>query len=1019
MKNKNSISKNDSRKYEEILTEFLIDKYKLPYNIDYYITQSSHDGGYDALFDIKNPNNKIVLMEAKLRSDINNDLKLSEFAKSFIIAINLPADIIYIGTNLHLSKNTITQLSKFQKYTGLNWEYIDPVTLFNWKGFYKLNTKETCNLYNLIIKSKDVFNKKSYLTSGEIKNTFVEKISESKIFSFMNIERENKSNELLNYLYSTNNIVIGVFGSVGNGKSFFINKTLEKLSKRQNNYQIIKIDLSNYNYPCILFINILEELWLTKRDLLYEEDWEDILEYILPNEFNKKALKKISKILNNNYAKEENDPILIDFLSKCLYKMSKKRNIIFYFENINKTSEVIIDFILSFSKQIKNFSKIIFEIRDSLYIDNKMSEKKWNDYVIAIKNLCEEKIYFNQLTENDIYRLIDDTINCKYSLSASLKSNIIKYLDFLPLIICNFISYLNIKYFNSDKQINDKLELEILQTLKNYHGSNYLDLSFATLSKRDISYSIIFYFAYLFDGEIPTELLKYYFNKYYKETLSYKIIINTLKDANLFIEFNGILKIKHLLLLECVDLDHHKNIMPNNRNEIAALLLKAFYELKISSDEVIQPKIKIFNEINEYLLSSNLNFKLALQMYKMGTYRLCYNYACQAYESIRKHSLYFENKRIGPTLLEMKILITIIQVSGFVKSDTYFYLKERVNKTKKLFEDNKSIFKKLSIYHNLYGHYSMILSRHYIHFGQYKDSYEIMKAAYDEISLNKHAPIDMRLHIVWEYAISLKHYKGIDSEINILKKWKKKYPQSDGLNIIYCSSMYSKYIFVNPKLAKKYCKMNILNKDMNDEIATHIHIDVHNFNIETVLKHYDTVETDILNIKKSIKQYGLNNELGRCYHILAFINSINGNNKTANKYYKKALNILDNKSYIEYIWTILLDYLVFCFENQFYNELDDIIYKFLDIIKNEYRYKIENIIPKKIEYSHIHMGIIIFLYELKKNNYNKIDYIEILKNSLNCKILEVFYNESFKAEVFKTLLNKTYYFHDNYLFSGC
>lgn len=1017
MKSNNHITRKNSEKYEEILTAFLIDKYELPGKYKKYITKYSHDGGYDALFKMgNNDKEKIILMESKLRSNIYNDLKLADFAKSFVIAINLSADILYIGTNLHLSNNTILQLSKFQKYTGLEWGYIDPVTLFEWDKFK--NFEISNSLYHLIESSKNVFIEKKYLKRDEIEDVLPQKTPYSDELSFMNNDRISKSDILLKYLSSYNvNKIVGVFGAAGNGKSFFIKKTLNKYVERNRNCQVIKIDLSNYNYPCILFINIIEKFWLTKKDLLFEENWEDVLKYILPNEFSEKAIKKVADILSNHYAEEENDPILIEFLAKCFYKISSKRNIVFYFENINKTSEVIINFILYFSNLIKDEAKIIFEIRNSLYIDGKMEEEKWNNYIKKFELLCNEKIYFAPLINDDIYKLIDDTINVNNKLTVKSKKQILKYLGLSPLIISNFISYLNIEFFNRNEQINN-IEYEILKTLKDYKNSNYLDLNFITLSQRNNSYSIVFYFAYLFDGKIPKELLEAYLDDQKKKYLPYEVIVNTLKEANLFLEINNVLKIKHLLLLECVNLENHKNIMPENITATAKKILDIIYVSKPNLNNLNSAKIKIFDELNKYILAANLNFKLAVHMYKLGEYKLCYEYACKAYDEINKHLLY-NPETLGNILLEIKILITIIQVSGFIKKDTHLYLEQRVCQVKRIFNNNKKSLEKLKVFYNLYGHYSMILSRYYIHFGKYDISYKIMKNAYNKISKNKNAPIEMRLHIVWEYGITLKHYKGIDSEIKILKKWLKKYSLSDGLNITYCSSLYSKYIFIKPKLAAKYCKKNIKNKEITEEIATHIHIDVHNYNMNTVLKKYGTVETDILNNEEKIKNCGLNNELGRCYHILAFINSIKGNKEKAYNYYKEALNLLDNKSYIEYIFTILLDFLVFCFENEYYNELDNIVKNFLDIITTEYKYSIENIIPYKIEYSNTYMEIILFIYELKKNNYIGIDYINILKTNIQCKKLERFYDKDYQSVYFKRLFKRTHYFHDNYVFSGC
>ena len=1012
----------NSSNFEKLLTLYLIDQLKLNSNdLNKYLTNKKNDGGYDAFFDI----GKKIIMEAKLRSNFESDLKLADFAKSFIIAVNLSIDLIYIGTNNHLSDKTIKALFEFEEKTGLLWGYIDPITIYDWliRNNFDYNEKYV-DLISLLKVSKEIYINKRFNTGSVIRSNYDEKNKQSSynsLGSFITKEREKDSEEMIKYLNQYNTIIVE--GDAGSGKTFFIKKTFSKSSINSKHWQIIDLDLNNFSSSSILFIRILECFWMFSNSLLYSFNQIDLRDIFksLYDDIDEVVFDSVLRAFNTEKKSAIDNAILVKFLFQIYTKIQSKRNLVFYFQNANKTNYSVINFVIQFLNNFSRYSRIVVEIRSSLFIDKRMTDDEWNSFKAEVFDKSDFKISIKDVDSVAIEKYIDNILQKEVSLSHRIKKEIIAHLGLSPLLITNYISYLNLLYCDLKKETANTLFIFIKSTLKNHKEEKILDLSFEALANRNEAYKYVFYFAYLFGGKIPIQLIKDYILSNINRT--YGDFVNELVLANLFedVQESGILCIKHLLLENCIDFNRHKEIMPNDITAPSLFLLDNINRYDNINVNLQSAKIKIYQVLNMYEQLIEESFNYAVRLYFDGSYQQCYHYAQISYEANQKYNKTDKSKCVKYLAYEIKALMAIIQVSGFIKKYALEFLDDRVKTVRELFESNKRILAGLQTYYDLFGHYSMILARHYIHYGCYEMSFKIMKIAYEEISVNSNAPLDIRLHIVWEYAISSKHYKGLDKEITILKSWKNKFPESDGLNIIYHTAVYQKNIFVKPKLALLNINDAIKYKEINKEKATHIHLDVHKWNAETVLENYDIVWTEINENLEGIEESGLSNELGRCYHILAFISSINGNTDWTVKYYKKAIKIFENESYVEYLWTILLDYIVFNIRS---NTMEDnnlyLVDHLIHIICNTYKFQIENIVPNDIRYSQIHMCIIILIYELKKARYCALPkIINDIKNNITCPAINKYLDISCKEQNYKVLIEKTKYYHDGFLFSGC
>lgn len=101
--------------FEKVAMEATKSQLPAQHIIQEYITAHQKDGGYDGIFYLYTLDGiqVQVLMEAKLRSNVRGDLRVSSFAKSLIIALVRQASTLFIATNLHFSPNTIHILEEY------------------------------------------------------------------------------------------------------------------------------------------------------------------------------------------------------------------------------------------------------------------------------------------------------------------------------------------------------------------------------------------------------------------------------------------------------------------------------------------------------------------------------------------------------------------------------------------------------------------------------------------------------------------------------------------------------------------------------------------------------------------------------------------------------------------------------------------------------------------------------------------------------------------------------------------
>lgn len=306
------------------------------------------------------------------------------------------------------------------------------------------------------------------------------------------LERKDDADYIIDFIQNDKNkniFTLGIDSEYGAGKTFLVEKTLEKLNP--NKYEIIKIRCLLLEKGEVYYYIIEEIKKILARNLIFISNLKKFHKSILKI-FDNRFLGGISNLFSYNSITDD-----IDNLKDTIKKLNK--NIVIIFDDIDRTNDVekiekILSFISDFSS--KNIKSIVLFSSDNL---KKLDERFNRDYLEKYIPLIREitKISFIKLLNDEIY-FQKDELN-----KINLKEEDFKFLYIIEKL------YYSVYFNNSEKE---EKEFKFIKDL------NYLlNISDVTIKNKKITPRLIKNFI-----EETIELFK---NKSLSKKLEKRILI--------------------------------------------------------------------------------------------------------------------------------------------------------------------------------------------------------------------------------------------------------------------------------------------------------------------------------------------------------------------------------------------------------------------------------------------------------------------------------------------------------------
>lgn len=452
------------------------------------LTQTLKDGGYDGEFILLSQEAPLVkiLFEAKLRSNVKADLPLKDFAKALVVAVVRQADMIYIVTNLHFSKETISILERYADSTLLNIQLLNGYSV---KEFVKIHGKELNDIHielmDFLLTQNEVQYAQTMNSNALHDNNFIvpEEIARDcfQCADFFDVE---KGTLLVN-------------GSVGSGKSYFIewvHRTLKYRKKR-----VFLIDLSTCLTYRDLFLEITSKtlgLSLDLVNLMDEEAFVAAFSQIGLSNANEDDIHMLRFL----FARETEYPYdysilfshIVDFYYRVLGASPDKNTIIVSFLNLSYAQKEVLQLLLYFLKRENAFSSIL-EVTSDDYCGNNI--ENWLSFKEQLMCLCKfqphvvedwtvEKAHgFLQKNTRGISEEQISTLVQKFGHSPAELSNLVEIINYTKL------------YDNVPKELVYREILAIKVT--KFDHLYYKCLEYMQYANSDVLYLYAFVFFYL------------------------------------------------------------------------------------------------------------------------------------------------------------------------------------------------------------------------------------------------------------------------------------------------------------------------------------------------------------------------------------------------------------------------------------------------------------------------------------------------------------------------------------------
>ena len=452
------------------------------------------------------------------------------------------------------------------------------------------------------------------------------------------LERKDDADYIIDFIQNDKNkniFTLGIDSEYGAGKTFLVEKTLEKLNA--NKYEIIKIRCLLLERGEVYYYIIEEIKKILARNLIFISNLKKFHKSILKI-FDNRFLGGISNLFSYNSITDD-----IDNLKDTIKKLNK--NIVIVFDDIDRTNDIekiekILSFISDFSsKNVKSI--VLFSSENLRRLDKRYNRGYFEKYIPLIREIT--KISFIKLLNDEIY-FQKEELN-----KIDLKEEDFKFLYIIEKL------YYSVYFNNSEKE---EKEFKFINDL------NYLlNISDVTIKNKKITPRLIKNFI-----EETIELFK---NKSLSKKLEKRILIAYVFLKNFFYEefyeklnnkdsfyelFPIEIEFQDGIILNLDEIDLIKNLI-NKKNRILSKLRRdcvinnrVFYFYKrqddykytldnylaklkyLSSGENLEEKFQKLEELFKSLKIINISEKSKINIFIYSLFNIyLYSYEKKAY----------------------------------------------------------------------------------------------------------------------------------------------------------------------------------------------------------------------------------------------------------------------------------------------------------------------------------------------------------------------------------------------------
>ena len=1000
----NKVSKNDWRSFEELILQILLDEYNIQESKINKLTSETNDGGYDGIFYVPFGSNENdtpdrmlkMLFEAKLRSDINNDLKLQEFSKALIIAINKNADRIVIATNLHFSSNTRKVLQQYAVNTGLSIQLKTSIDIFSW---IENHSESICgksakdSLYNLLKESNDV---ESRLYKNKDSINIINDIEKPTI-PVLYGDKRNKEKDRAKQCIKEHYGILTIEGEAGVGKSVFLNNLLSEL--KSDGFKSYVFDLQTFSTPRTLFIDMVCKIWSISYDALFTKDkteLESVLCYLGEELIDRDMNQSISEVLSGSkekyYSHEDiYEFYLINYIFKLYTMRNQKHRIIISFTNINYATEELSMFVLSLCRKMGKDLSILLEIRtsDSVY-NNAWSEVSKQILMLPnIQHRCEIRAFSN--SEALIY--ICEQFK-PYDIDCNTCTNVFKKIGNNPLYLAAYIECIKYRLTAGEVLLQNINAYIIHQEIDNFN-SILTDYILSVVGRSEHNAKICFVLA-VTHGKVRIDILKDLLGQ-----KCMKHISAFLKDAKFVIVKDDALIITHGLFVDSLRtyIDRLPLLVQQNLSTDLLRINSLYIPYASQNIETKIELLKILNKTSE-LIEECVSY--ATTLFSQGQYNKSYKFYDLAYNSLFDLS----ETDFVPNDIEYNCrlghLDTMLKLNLFENPNISFLAEiEQCKLFLKLKFSEHIPDEEIRLYLTEYRYYHCL--------GDFKQSLKTAEKMMKIVQNNVIVSQDLAPKVLSEYCIAVKETSSLSCALKEYSKATKKYPYSVELRFSRLTHLVSKYSTTSPRAAMrllKFCSDLEPELSMSDRFHNRVNILACLF----LYKKYEAAEAYGKELINDLFVFGLRAEEGRAANNLGCVYWAMGNTNEAKKIFEYGISKYKEGKYAAFLWPVLINRISLSLISE-----DDCDEEYADrcfaIFINDYRDRISHFTFAEDYYDKLFVGIaVLCLYYIKHQKRHKVEEFneKMSHTPLNNILVKI---NSYKELV--DVLKNTLYVHNN------
>lgn len=1004
----NTSKKTFAQKYSSEFEKIVLEMVEEALQKDFEIivsnnTEEKSDGGYDGYIFIKSSYDETstALLEAKLRTAIK-DLPLSDFSKSVIIAVNLDAACIIIGTNLYFSGNTIEQLETFIYNTGLEIRTLDYKDILEWLN---RNPEKCKNYKKLFITNLRKYAEKDYNTACRELSLFEKPPvldRDLKSIKLYGKERKKIRADIIAVLKKSPTTFV-INGETGIGKKTLLECLFNELLSNNNaennvRYVVHKIDMSLVMSQNDFIYRIISMLWgcgyNDTVDFFYglsNSNFSNALVNFLPKKL-LDILTKLSYVYKNDIDIDVFFSYIADLYKKTIQRHKIQR--IFYFYNLEYSQDTITNqLVITFIRKMTGVLSIILSIpNDNLLNDQKQGWIEFCNAVNESNNIISYQLkeWDNDTAINFVKDHCNDTGISRYS------ETIINYFGKKPICLATGIEMINsdkmlLSYIKSGSLILDK-SMDI-NKLKSAIIHNIKELS-------NIQCHIL-YLNVIIAEKINNQFLSSVLN------MDIKVIMKETESISYLIINSSFCQWKNRLFLNMIKDIDCSFLLLAEKYSLYSCIIKNIDMLEVGAQKKKEILLQIYIETGNIERVLDLSQTL-LQEYKT---KLQYNSIFLLTTTLINSEVFYENDYYN-IYFRINWLLAAFNI-GFNGDDTDF--SEKLSVLQSFIQEYEEKYSCIDVKMNfMLGEFYYISSLIYLAKSQYfemqsniKLGLKYLKEIQDEESLK------LQSELCANYATSLKHLINIEKCVEYLEnnetiQFEPRIAKMPKYIISYYSHHASLYTGSEPqKSLDEFNRIKKICENYSKEAYLH---NLHNIaSMKFIIRDYDGALKDAEIVYKESYENNISIEFGRCQNLLGCIKWHDNEIDKAKNYFKCSYEHFKKHQHNTHMWAPLVNLAVLCRDTD-----DPDMYKYTheasEFLLNNHINQIKTAIVKEDNIPKIVVAVLMIMYNLDfldANSYEMQNLKETIQNKNN-KIIQL-YDAHIQGKILKELFINTAY----------